>query len=86
LAGRTDTGVHAKQMFAHFDIDLDFQQDNFCRSMNKMLPKDITIESLSLVTRSLMLDLMLHLELMNILLIQKKIHLIISFHIILSMI
>ena len=50
LAGRTDTGVHAKQMFAHFDIDLDFQQDNFCRSMNKMLPKDITIESLSLVT------------------------------------
>ena len=50
LAGRTDTGVHAKQMFAHFDIDLEFQQDNFCRSMNKMLPKDITIESLSLVT------------------------------------
>jgi len=50
LAGRTDTGVHAKQMFAHFDVDLDFQQDNFCRSMNKMLPKDITIESLSLVT------------------------------------
>ncbi|MDC3297619.1 tRNA pseudouridine(38-40) synthase TruA, partial [Flavobacteriaceae bacterium] len=50
LAGRTDTGVHAKQMFAHFDVDIDFQQDNFCRSMNKMLPKDITIESLSLVT------------------------------------
>ena len=86
LAGRTDTGVHAKQMFAHFDIDLEFQQDNFCRSMNKMLPKDITIESLSLVTMSLMLDLTLHLELMNILLIQKKIHLIISFHIILSII
>ena len=38
LAGRTDTGVHARQMFAHFDIDIDFSQDNFCRSLNMMLP------------------------------------------------
>ena len=50
LAGRTDTGVHARQMFAHFDIDLDFEQGQFCKSMNKMLPKDIAIESISLVT------------------------------------
>lgn len=49
LAGRTDTGVHARQMFAHFDIDMDFSQDNFCRSLNMMLPKDICVESLSLV-------------------------------------
>ena len=49
LAGRTDTGVHARQMFAHFDIDIDFSQDNFCRSLNMMLPKDICVESLSLV-------------------------------------
>ena len=49
LAGRTDTGVHAKQMFAHFDLNLDFKQDQFCNTMNKMLPKDITLESLSLV-------------------------------------
>ena len=39
-----------RQMFAHFDIDLDFEQGQFCRSMNKMLPKDIAIESMSLVT------------------------------------
>lgn len=50
LAGRTDTGVHARQMFAHFDIDIDFEQGQFCKSMNKMLPKDIAIESISLVT------------------------------------
>ncbi|MFL2625152.1 MAG: tRNA pseudouridine(38-40) synthase TruA [Flavobacteriales bacterium] len=49
LAGRTDTGVHAKQMFAHFDIQKDFNQNNFCNSLNMMLPKDICIESLSLV-------------------------------------
>ena len=51
LAGRTDTGVHARQMFAHFDINVDFSQDNFCRSLNMMLPKDICIESLSLVNK-----------------------------------
>ena len=52
LAGRTDTGVHARQMFAHFDIDIDFSQDNFCRSLNMMLPKDICVESLSLVNEN----------------------------------
>tara|TARA_B100001027_G_scaffold121174_1_gene83684 strand:+ start:1790 stop:2548 length:759 start_codon:yes stop_codon:yes gene_type:complete len=51
LAGRTDAGVHAKQMFAHFDIDLDFDQNNFCRSLNMMIPMDICIECLYLVTK-----------------------------------
>lgn len=46
LAGRTDAGVHAKQMFAHFDIDIDFDKKNFCRSLNMMVPKDICIECL----------------------------------------
>ena len=50
LAGRTDAGVHAKQMFAHFDVDYDFDKTNFCRSLNMMIPKDICIESLSQVT------------------------------------
>jgi tRNA pseudouridine38-40 synthase len=38
-------------MFAHFDINVDFSQNNFCRSLNMMLPKDICIESLSLVNK-----------------------------------
>ena len=49
LAGRTDTGVHARQMFAHFDIDDEFEQNKFCKSLNMMLPRDICIESLYLV-------------------------------------
>ena len=48
LAGRTDTGVHAKQMFAHIDIVDDFDKTKFCKSLNMMLPKDICIESLYL--------------------------------------
>ncbi len=51
LAGRTDAGVHAKQMFAHFDIHIDFDKNNFCRSLNMMVPKDICIECLSLVIK-----------------------------------
>ena len=51
LAGRTDAGVHAKQMFAHFDIDSDFDQNNFCRSLNMMIPKDICIACLSSVNK-----------------------------------
>ena len=51
LAGRTDAGVHAKQMFAHFDIDFDFDKNNFCRSLNMMIPKDICIECLSSVDK-----------------------------------
>lgn len=50
LAGRTDTGVHARQMFAHFEINTEFEQENFCKSLNMMLPKDICIESLYLVS------------------------------------
>ena len=86
LAGRTDTGVHAKQMFAHFDIDLEFQQDNFCRSMNKMLPKDITIESLSLVTNESHARFDASSRTYEYFVNSKKIHLITSFHIILNMI
>jgi len=43
-AGRTDTGVHARLMAAHFDweeaiVDLDFLADK----LNRILPKDIAI-------------------------------------------
>lgn len=41
-AGRTDTGVHAKQMFAHFDFENDLTDDLVYR-LNAFLPKDIAI-------------------------------------------
>ncbi len=41
--GRTDTGVHASQYFAHFDFDQAFPPD-FINRINKFLPRDIVIK------------------------------------------
>ena len=41
-AGRTDAGVHASQMFAHFDTDKNLD-DNFTYKLNTILPNDIVI-------------------------------------------
>lgn len=51
--GRTDTGVHAKEFFAHFDFDsmnhepwtMD-ETGTILRSLNSILPKDIAIKSI----------------------------------------
>jgi len=42
-AGRTDTGVHAKQMFAHFDSDEILENDFLVNKLNAYLPKDIVV-------------------------------------------
>lgn len=42
-AGRTDAGVHATQMFAHFNTDLDFENSNLVFKLNSYLPPDIAI-------------------------------------------
>lgn len=42
-AGRTDTGVHAKQMFAHFDFEKTLENDFLVNKLNAYLPKDIVI-------------------------------------------
>ncbi len=44
--GRTDTGVHARQLFAHTDIpaDIDVMNPRFLLSINSMLPYDIAIK------------------------------------------
>ena len=42
-AGRTDSGVHAKQMFAHFDYDSNFEIQNLIFRLNKFLPEDISV-------------------------------------------
>ena len=40
--GRTDTGVHAKQYFAHFDYEDEWSYDPVVR-INRMLPDDISV-------------------------------------------
>jgi tRNA pseudouridine38-40 synthase len=47
--GRTDTGVHAKQLFAHFDCilsDAEVQDDKIKRSLNAILPNDIAVKNI----------------------------------------
>ncbi|TCP28457.1 tRNA pseudouridine38-40 synthase [Tenacibaculum skagerrakense] len=41
-AGRTDSGVHASQMYAHFDVDKELDE-NFTYKLNAILPDDIVI-------------------------------------------
>ncbi len=46
-AGRTDAGVHAKLMVAHFDTaDLQVTSDEFVRKLNSFLPKDIAVSKI----------------------------------------
>ncbi|MCB0451758.1 MAG: tRNA pseudouridine(38-40) synthase TruA [Aequorivita sp.] len=45
-AGRTDTGVHAKQLFAHFDFDEIENFDEFIFRINSFLPKDISVKNI----------------------------------------
>lgn len=42
-AGRTDTGVHAREMYAHFDSDTSFDITTLVHKLNSFLPKDIVI-------------------------------------------
>ncbi|WP_100612453.1 tRNA pseudouridine(38-40) synthase TruA [Confluentibacter lentus] len=45
-AGRTDTGVHASQMFAHFDTEMAFMEDDLVFKLNSFLPKDIAVHTI----------------------------------------
>ncbi|AFL82902.1 pseudouridylate synthase I [Belliella baltica DSM 15883] len=45
-SGRTDTGVHATQQFAHFDFEGELNQFGFLKKINSLLPKDIAVYSL----------------------------------------
>lgn len=50
-AGRTDTGVHAKQMVAHFDSGhADLAGGDYVRRLNSILPKDIAVDKIIAVT------------------------------------
>lgn len=45
-AGRTDTGVHAKQLFAHFDFDKIENKAALIFRLNSFLPNDISIQNI----------------------------------------
>ena len=45
-AGRTDTGVHARQVFAHFDHDEIEDTTKTIFRLNSFLPKDISIKEI----------------------------------------
>ena len=44
-AGRTDTGVHALQMYAHFDFDQNFDTNGLIFKLNSFLDKNIVINN-----------------------------------------
>lgn len=48
-AGRTDAGVHARTMFAHFDTTLIFDDRKLVQKMNSFLPEDITVFAITTV-------------------------------------
>lgn len=45
-AGRTDTGVHARQLTAHFDVVLEVDAHQFLYKVNKLLPESISINAI----------------------------------------
>lgn len=48
-AGRTDAGVHARDMVAHVDIEKVVDAERLKRNMNSLLPPDIAINSIEKV-------------------------------------
>lgn len=49
-SGRTDSGVHALNQKAHFDLNLNIPVEKLKNSMNKMLPESIYIKSVENVS------------------------------------
>ena len=45
-AGRTDAGVHARKMAAHFDTEQAFDTSLMVRKLNGLLPFDIAVDSI----------------------------------------
>lgn len=52
-AGRTDAGVHARYMTAHFDTEATFNAENIVRRLNVFLPADISIFKIEQVSDDL---------------------------------
>lgn len=52
-AGRTDAGVHAKMMVAHFDTEKEIDCQQLEYKLNKLLSQDIAIQKIELVNNEL---------------------------------
>lgn len=50
-AGRTDAGVHAKEMFAHFNFEGELDVRLWIKKLNSYLPKEIVIYDIILVPK-----------------------------------
>ena len=48
-AGRTDTGVHAHKMVAHFDSESELECSQLVYKLNKLLPRDIAVQQIERV-------------------------------------
>lgn len=48
-AGRTDTGVNAKMMVAHFDVGNEVDENQLTDKLNRLLPHDIAIQHIKRV-------------------------------------
>ncbi|WP_299527284.1 tRNA pseudouridine(38-40) synthase TruA [uncultured Lutibacter sp.] len=51
-AGRTDTGVHAEQLFAQVDLDNEIKTEVVIYKLNSLLPNDIVVENILKTTDS----------------------------------
>ena len=50
-AGRTDAGVHARMMVAHFDVEtMDYELQDLTYKLNRLLPQDIAIQKMEPVS------------------------------------
>lgn len=52
-AGRTDAGVHARMMVAHFDTDKEVDTQQLAYKLNKLLPCDIAVQQVRLVANDM---------------------------------
>lgn len=49
-AGRTDTGVHARMMTAHFDVEKAIDTKQLAYKLNRLLPRDISVDKVIAVS------------------------------------
>ena len=52
-AGRTDAGVHARMMVAHFDYEAPIDEQQLAYKLNKLLPRDIAVSKVERVADDL---------------------------------